>query len=213
MLEELLFRVLIVAMWIVFAFVRIFYRRKTARPKRPEDKLPTESREKFGWVQILISISILGMLGSVIVYTLMPLWILWFPLPFPSLVRWVGVILGFSTVPFLVWIHRTLGRFYAPELAIKKEHQLITTGPYSRIRHPMYTVFILFTLSMVLVASNLFVTIFGFLLIIMFYPNSKQEEQMLLNQFGDQYRVYQRQTGRFFPRIRAVSKAKDNGSD
>ena len=65
----------------------------------------------------------------------------------------------------------------------------------------MYTVFILFTLGIVLVASNLFVTLFGLLIIVMLYPNSRQEERMLLHQYGDQYQDYMNRTGRFFPRI------------
>jgi protein-S-isoprenylcysteine O-methyltransferase Ste14 len=212
MLDELLFRILIAVIWIPFGCVRIYYRRKSARPTHLEDTPQTQSREKFGWVQILISIGILGMIISLLVYALMPLWIVWFPLPLPSLLRWTGVILGFSTVPFLIWIHRTLGHYYSAELAIKKGHKLINSGPYSRIRHPMYTVFILFTLSIVLVASNLFVTLFGLLVIIMLYPNSQQEERMLISQFGDQYRNYIRRTGRFFPRIRIASKPNDQNS-
>ncbi|OAX35977.1 hypothetical protein K503DRAFT_745133 [Rhizopogon vinicolor AM-OR11-026] len=37
------------------------------------------------------------------------------------------------------WCFRTLGRFFTFELSVRKEHQLITTGPYAIIRHPAYT--------------------------------------------------------------------------
>ncbi len=66
----------------------------------------------------------------------------------------------------------------------------------------MYTVFILITLSILLIIANLFVTIFALLIIIMLYPISKQEEQMLITQFGDQYRSYMQRTGRFLPPLR-----------
>jgi protein-S-isoprenylcysteine O-methyltransferase Ste14 len=211
MVEELFFRILIVLMWVVFAVPRIFYRRKAARSPEDEEEPQKEHREGFGWVQILISIGIIGMFISLLVYGFMPLWLVWFPLPLPSIVRWMGVILGFSCVPFLVWIHRQLGRSYSPELAIKKDQVLVTSGPYSRIRHPMYTVFILFTLGILLVSSNLFVTIFGLLIILMLYPNAKQEERMLLNKFGDRYQDYMNRTGLFFPRITKPRKF-DEGS-
>ncbi len=204
MVEELLFRILFVAIWTIFAGVRIYYRRKSTKPTDTGDAPQIKKKQKLGWMLLVLSIGILGMIISIIVYLLMPLWILWFPIPLPSLVRWIGVILGFCTVPFLVWIHRTLGRFWAADLEIKEDHTLMTSGPYSRIRHPMYTVFILFTLSALLIASNLFVTVFAIIVILMFYPISIKEEEMMLDQFGDEYRDYIQRTGRFLPSLRQV---------
>ena len=201
---------MLVVLWIAFAIPRIYYRRKAAHPTKTENDTEKEHREGFGWVQILIAISIIGMFISIFAYLLLPLEIIWFPLPLPSFIRLGGVILGFSSIPLLVWIHRELGRYYAPELAIKREHIIITTGPYARVRHPMYTVFILFTLAILLVASNLFIAIFALLIILLLYPNSKQEERMLLNQFGNRYQEYMNRTGRFFPRITKPRKLDED---
>jgi protein-S-isoprenylcysteine O-methyltransferase Ste14 len=66
----------------------------------------------------------------------------------------------------------------------------------------MYTIFILFTLSTMLISANLLVTVFATIVIIVFLPVSKKEEQMLLDRFGDEYRDYMKRTGRFFPRLR-----------
>lgn len=38
-----------------------------------------------------------------------------------------------------IWTYRTLGRLFTWELAIKENHQLVTSGPYSIVRHPSYT--------------------------------------------------------------------------
>jgi protein-S-isoprenylcysteine O-methyltransferase Ste14 len=73
----------------------------------------------------------------------------------------------------------------------------------------MYTVFILITLSILLIIANLFVAIFTLLIIIMLYPISKREEQMLITQFGDQYRKYIQRTGRFFPRLRKHEQSEN----
>jgi protein-S-isoprenylcysteine O-methyltransferase Ste14 len=73
----------------------------------------------------------------------------------------------------------------------------------------MYTVFILITLSILLIIANLLVAIFALLIIIMLYPISKREEQMLITQFGDQYREYMQRTGRFLPPLRR-QKHDDN---
>lgn len=201
MTEELLFQILFFVIYGIFGVTRIYYRSKVAR-KESQNKTETTRKQSLGWAGVLLSIGILGMFASLIVYFLLPLWSLWFHLPFPSLLRWVGVILGIITLPLIIWIHRTLGRYYGAELRVIDEHVIITAGPYSRVRHPMYTVFILITLSTLLIIANLFVTIFTLLIIIMLYPISKREEQMLITQFGDQYRDYMRRTGRFLPPLR-----------
>jgi protein-S-isoprenylcysteine O-methyltransferase Ste14 len=208
MTEELLFQILFFFIFGIFGTIRIYYRSKVAR-KESQNKTETTRKQSIGWAGVILSIAIIGMFASLVVYFLLPLWSLWFHLPFPSLIRWVGVILGISSLPLIIWIHRTLGRYYAAELRLIDEHAIITTGPYSRVRHPMYTVFILITLSILLVIANLFVTIFALLIIIMLYPISKREEQMLITQFGDQYHDYMQRTGRFLPPFRR-SKQNEN---
>ncbi len=201
MTEELLFQILFFLIYGLFGAIRIYYRSKVAR-KESQSKTETTRKQGIGWAGVILSIGILGMFASLIIYFLLPLWSLWFHLPFPSFLRWIGIILGICTLPLIIWIHRTLGRYYAAELRVIDEHVIITAGPYSRVRHPMYTVFILITLSILLIIANLFVTIFALLIIIMLYPISKREEQMLITQFGDHYRDYMQRTGRFLPPLR-----------
>ncbi len=199
-------------MYAIFGLTRIYYRRKATKSRRAQSEEPAKTEPIRNWAYTAISISILGMLIAYLLYLLIPPWILWFPLPFPLFLRWFGVILGFSAIPLLVWTHRTLGLYWSAELEIQDRHLLITTGPYARIRHPMYSAFIIFTLGTVFLASNLFVTLFGLLVCIMLYPISKQEDQMLLNEFGDQYHDYMKSTGRFFPRIRKGKQREKSGS-
>jgi protein-S-isoprenylcysteine O-methyltransferase Ste14 len=209
--SELLFRLLLIVNWVIFGGVRIYYRRKHPISKSNGDKPEPAKQRTTGIAVILLSIGILGMLISVILFLVIPFSIPWFQLSFPALIRWVGVILGFSIVPFLVWIHRTLGRSYSAALQIRDKHILVRSGPYSRVRHPMYTVFIFFIISMVLIAANLLVSFFGIFVILMFLPVSKIEEQMMIDEFGEEYRSYMKQTGRFFPRLRRQTK-KDTSS-
>jgi len=112
------------------------------------------------------------------------------------------VIGATSSILLVAWIHRELGRQYSAELAIQKEHALVTTGPYARTRHPMYTVLNMFSLSMALTTSNLFVLIFAALVVVPFPWIARAEEEMLIETFGEDYREYMERTGRFFPRIR-----------
>ncbi|MFW9935905.1 MAG: methyltransferase family protein [Candidatus Thorarchaeota archaeon] len=201
-IEEIIFRIIFVILYILFAIPRIYYRRKASKAKQIPTKQPPKTSPLRSWAHTAITISILGLLIAYLLYLLIPPWIPWVPLPFPAILRWIGLPLGLAAIPLLIWTHRTLGHYYSPEIEIQKQHLLIKTGPYSRIRHPMYVVFILITFGTILLAANLFVTIFGLLICFLLYPISKQEEQILIKEFGDQYREYMKHTGRFLPPYR-----------
>ena len=101
-----------------------------------------------------------------------------------------------------LWIHRTLGQQYSAKLEIQKDHQLITVGPYSKVRHPMYTTLNLFSLSVSLISANILLIFFAISVAIPFYWIVRAEEELLIGQFGEEYLEYMKTTGRFFPRLR-----------
>jgi protein-S-isoprenylcysteine O-methyltransferase Ste14 len=116
--------------------------------------------------------------------------------------------MGLISIPLIAWVHWTLGRAFSKSLTIQESHQLVTTGPYRWIRHPMYTIFIFYFLSLFLISTNLFLLITWIIMVITFIIRIPKEEQMLIDQFGDAYRQYMQRTGRLFPRLR---KRKDAG--
>jgi len=59
-------------------------------------------------------------------------------LPFSARVRWLGAGIVFAGDFLFIWSHRALGSNWSPILEIRKEHTLVTNGPYKFIRHPMY---------------------------------------------------------------------------
>lgn len=197
--EEALFRLLFIAIYAVFFIVRIRYRVESAR-REPERRQRLES-----WASKVLIIAILGYLASIVLYMLGVPWIFWSYLAMPPWLRWLGVIGASSSVLLVARIHRALGRQYSAELAIQKDHVLVTTGPYARTRHPMYTALNMFSFSMAMTTSNLLVLFFAILVILPFPWIAREEEQVLLETFGEEYREYMRRTGRFFPRIRQRS--------
>jgi protein-S-isoprenylcysteine O-methyltransferase Ste14 len=82
---------------------------------------------------------------------------------------------------------------------------LIEIGPYRRVRHPMYTVFIVFLIGIALVTTNLLGLIFSLLISFSFPSIAKTEEALLTETFGDEYRSYMERTGRFFPPLRSIN--------
>jgi protein-S-isoprenylcysteine O-methyltransferase Ste14 len=66
----------------------------------------------------------------------------------------------------------------------------------------MYTVFILFSIAVAIIASNALLLIFAILIAVPFHWITRNEERMLTEQFGDDYQNYMKRTGRFLPPFR-----------
>jgi protein-S-isoprenylcysteine O-methyltransferase Ste14 len=119
----------------------------------------------------------------------------------PTWLRWLGFAIGVASIALLIWAQIELGRQFSPQLQLRQEHQLIITGPYSRVRHPLYTALFGFGLSLAMVSANWFFVAFFVLSLFGLVIRIPKEEQMMLDQFGDEYRQYMQRTGRFIPKF------------
>lgn len=96
---------------------------------------------------------------------------------------------------------KTLGKFF-DRLTIKSDHQLVTDGIYSFIRHPIYTSYILLFLGFCLMLQSLWGSGLLLMLCVVWFGNRIAiEEQMLEERFGEEYHSYSQQTKRLFPYI------------
>jgi protein-S-isoprenylcysteine O-methyltransferase Ste14 len=105
---------------------------------------------------------------------------------------------------WLFWrSHADLGRNWSPSLEIGDQHTLVTQGVYQVIRHPMYASQWLWSIAQILLLQN---WIAGPASLVFFLPlylgRVPQEEQMMLDHFGDAYRAYMDRTGRVIPWIK-----------
>ena len=129
-------------------------------------------------------------------------WLNFFDIFIPSWLRWFGFGLGAAGLLLLWWCHHILGVNWQPDIAVRREHKLVTQGPYAFIRHPMYLSFILQGIGLTLISTNWVIAFFVLLPpIIAYLRRSRQEEVMLEEVFGDAYREYKARTGSLFPRI------------
>ena len=153
--------------------------------------------------------------SSVYVIILLPLYLLFpssfllFQMPFPNWLRWLGVGLGFLSIPFLVWVHYVLDKCWNVTLKLQTDHKLVTSGPYRRIRHPMYTVLIVYMLSWVLVSANLLFLVYYVLSVLLIIVRIPREERMMQEKFGEEYRIYMKRTGRLLPHIRQENSKEE----
>jgi protein-S-isoprenylcysteine O-methyltransferase Ste14 len=117
----------------------------------------------------------------------------------PDWLRWAGFGLGLMSIGLFAWTHTVLGRFWSPHLQLRPGHRLIAAGPYSRIRHPMYSAILGWLMSLGLVAANWIPFAFATLGALNFMLRIQREEKMMLQQFGDTYQKYMKRTGRLLP--------------
>jgi protein-S-isoprenylcysteine O-methyltransferase Ste14 len=124
----------------------------------------------------------------------------WMTLDLPNGVRWIGLGASLAVSGFLVWVFKTIGMAGSKVLVTFEGMKLATTGPYARVRHPMYLGFALWGLTWIPVTANwaLGALMFAFIVYVARF-RVPREERVLIEHFGDEYRQYIERTGRFLP--------------
>jgi len=100
-----------------------------------------------------------------------------------------------------VWTFRNLGTNITDTVVTRKEHSMVTTGPYRWVRHPFYVSFAQGMLANSLATANWFIFVVGTAAFLLLVLRTKKEEENLIARFGDDYRQYMKTTGRFWPRL------------
>jgi protein-S-isoprenylcysteine O-methyltransferase Ste14 len=150
---------------------------------------------------LLVPIRLLGAAGmaGLLAFVIDPPLMAWSSVPLPVPLRWAGV--GLAVVAaLLIWTFRNLGKNLTDTVVTRKDHTLVTTGPYRWVRHPFYVAFALVVLANSFVTANWFLFVTGSVVFVLLVVRTRKEEDRLIERFGDDYREYMKRTGRFFPR-------------
>ncbi len=200
MTTESIFRV---AFWILFAGVLVMrtyfalqVRRAGERVMPDRQAIEREGRAMFA-VRVLMFFLLLAWM---VLYAIYPPWMEVLSIPFPDWLRWVGFALGLASLGFWTWTQVALGKEWSPQLQLREGHHLVTTGPYARTRHPLYTAMIGYGTSLALVTANWVFVVLAVVAIAGLFARVPREEQMMIKEFGEEYRAYVQRTGRFFPK-------------
>lgn len=121
------------------------------------------------------------------------------PLPRDGVLAWVGIVLFAVGVGINAWAMWTLRGLYTVRLSVQAGHRLITDGPYRVVRHPGYSGFLLVLPGMGLALGSLAILAFVLPIVAWLVVRIRDEEAMLLTEFGEAYRSYQRRTKRLIP--------------
>ena len=130
----------------------------------------------------------------------------WFAYADYSLPDWTNWIGGASFVLSMIVLqqaYQTLGQNWSPKIDVREGQKLVTTGIYGLIRHPIYAGIWLWAIANALLLHNL---IAGPTMIVLFailyFTRTPREEEMMRAHFGEDYRQYEKRTGRVIPRFR-----------
>lgn len=120
----------------------------------------------------------------------------------PTWVRILGACVMLCGILYFWRVHAFLGSHWSPALELNEKHALVDSGPYRRIRHPMYTAIWISIAGQSALCSNWVVAAAAagsFLLLCLI--RIPDEERMLVSELGHQYRNYMQRTGRILPRL------------
>ncbi len=186
------FRFLVIFPWGVFVVYWLIGALKT-RPTQQQE--PFASRcavllvETIGYVLIFRNSAGIGFLGNRVVPRNLAGPVI------GSVLTWMGIALA-------IWARYHLAEYWSARVTIKEDHKLIRTGPYARVRHPIYTGLILATIGSAMVIDRWRCVLGVFLVVTGYCFKAKKEESMLTQQFGDAFREHQKHTGFLIPRFR-----------
>ena len=179
---------------VAFFAIRLYYRLRTGTLR-----LDAPSSRESKIIKMFLPIWGVVWLGMFI-WLINPDWMSWSMLAMPEWVRWTGALIVVAALALLIWVHQTLSMSFSGTLEIREQHKLVTTGPYQWVRHPMYTAIFLWALGASLITSNWFIFLFPLAFALFFILRVPNEEKMMIETFGDEYREYMKRTGRFLPR-------------
>lgn len=195
MSNEIVFRSITLALLLVGYGASGYFRRKADREGGELDQSKGQG--------LLVVLRLLGLLAvaPLIGYLINPSWVAWARFPAPVWLRWIGVGIAVADIPFLVWVLSSIQNNISPTQATREGHQLVTKGPYRWIRHPLYTGGTVFYLALTFV-TRLWWLAAGMVVVfaVLSYRTPKEEAE-LVEKFGNEYRAYQRRTGRYLPKI------------
>jgi len=179
---------------IVGSFIRAWYLRRYK-----QDRKAIFREEGF----------VVGLLASLWgVAILLPLlhmftrWLSFADFDLPAWAGWIGVA-TFAVALWLLWrSHADLGHNWRVTTELREGHTLVTSGVFRHIRHPMYSAHWLWGIAQALLIHNWIAGLASLVILPPLYLlRVKREEQMMLEQFGEEYCLYMSRTGRVIPRL------------
>jgi protein-S-isoprenylcysteine O-methyltransferase len=198
MTNENVFRFTALLLFIAGFSISVYFRRKAEQQGQGDD---IDFGEEKPWVYRLRVVGALLGYAGMLAYLVHPPLMKWSQLSLSDNLRWAGAAIMFLMLPMLYWLFSNLGNNVTPTVSIRQEHELVKTGPYRYIRHPLYTFGFLNFVGISLLSANWFILFSLMLGMVALVARTEKEEDKLIERFGESYLRYQERTGRFLPKL------------
>lgn len=121
--------------------------------------------------------------------------------PISSELGAAGVAITFAGIGLAIWARWHLGQNWSAAVTVKEGHELIRSGPYGRIRHPIYTGMLVAFAGTALALGEYRGLLSLGIAIIGFFAKARKEERYLVQEFGPPFEEHIRRTGMFLPKV------------
>jgi protein-S-isoprenylcysteine O-methyltransferase Ste14 len=121
--------------------------------------------------------------------------------PLSDAAPWIGVVLTAAGVAIALWARWHLGANWSGVVTLKEGHELIRSGPYRNIRHPIYTGILLALLGTAVAGGEVRGLLAVAIAWLSFYTKARREESFLTQEFGPSFAEHTKRTGMFLPRF------------
>ena len=173
----------------------------TYRKRAREDGDVIERRAEGGVILFMRLLFALPLLVVLMLYIFYPQALGWATVALPPWLRFLGTAIAGLCLPLILWVFRNIGKNISETVLTKEDHELVTSGPFHWVRHPLYASALLLLFSLSLVAANWFIFLYVLIGSFVFrFVVIPAEERKLIEAFGDEYKTYQSRTGALVPK-------------
>jgi protein-S-isoprenylcysteine O-methyltransferase Ste14 len=175
-----------ILLWIVFSLYWSYAARNSGATQKRESTGSTATH------QILLNVAMLVLI-----------------LPIPGLMQQIlpaklvfeitGVALQIGFIGLAAWARVHLGRNWAAEVRIAEGHELVKSGPYRWMRHPIYTAMLGMFVATFIATGQLHSLLATILMTALYQRKIRLEENILRETFGPQFDDYRRDTWALVP--------------
>jgi protein-S-isoprenylcysteine O-methyltransferase Ste14 len=179
------------SLWMIFALywlVSAFKRKKTKKRESPFQRL----------AYVLPLVAAFYLLGQ---WDARYSWLGARFVPDTATMQWIAVLLTAAGVGIAIWARWHLGANWSGVVTLKEDHELIRSGPYRSIRHPIYTGILLAILGTAVAVGEIRGLAALGIAWLSFYFKARREESFLVQEFGPRFTEHQQHTGMFLPRL------------
>jgi protein-S-isoprenylcysteine O-methyltransferase Ste14 len=179
--------------WIVF-LIAWFARRRSVDPEEAsascgENDILYAETHAFRLIHVFVSLTSIVLALFVRPWPLDRRW-----LPDSSIIAILGLLVQSGSLLFAARARRYLGKGWSGGIVIKRGHELIRGGPYRKVRHPIYMGILGMFLGTAFVSGEIHGLVAFAIMVLAYLVKIKREEDVLSEQFGQEYKDYRRGT-------------------